>query len=306
MSAVLVQTLRRQLEAAGGHRALHSSDAVIARGDEPRIRIAEVVEPPLRAIRCQAPTVWDAPVAFLDGIQRSHLLGSFGIWPVITARVAAGVRLRTARQLSGVVHRVRDLVVGPATAIAAMGDLADGIELVPLDVAPGVHPLALADKARAAVDRARTALEIEVAATFRRDHPMAWLLIDGTLTVSPDWATDQRMIGVVKSHTTLPFEGADLERYLTLPVGHRSSAFQPPTSTVTPIHAFGLRLREWQGHDLMYGLVRVERPATAAALAGADIIAGRLMAERAPVAADSRADRLLYGVHAVERWLGSF
>src|SRR5690606_8359693 len=127
--------------------------------------------------------------------------------------------------------------------------------------------------------------------------------VDGSLTVSPDWARDPRMVGVVKSHTTLPFEAESLEVYLTLPIGHRSSAFRPPTRTVAPVHAFGMRLHDWTGHDLLHGLVRIECAAGPVDTAALDLLAGRLLAERAPLAADPRADRMLYGVHDVERWL---
>jgi hypothetical protein len=305
MNTTLAHALRRRLHRAGGRSTHAPSEAQVARGDEPRIRVATVVEPPLRAIPVRAATPWDAPVAFLDGIQRTRLLGSHGVWPVVLARIAAGVRRREGRRLVGAVHAVRDLVVGPAVALAAMADLADRVTTILLDDSGGGHPLAMRDAARAAVDRARAALEIEVGAVFRRTAPDAWLAVDGPLTVSPDWAADPRMIGLVKSHTTLPFEGEDLERYLTLPAGHRSSVFQPPTRSVAPVYAFGLRLHDWRGRDLMYGLLRVERPATAESLADADLIAARLLAERAPVAADPRSDRLLYGVHAVERWLGA-
>ncbi len=281
------------------------AEATMARGDAPRVRVAEVVEPPLRAIALPVPTPWDAPVAFLDGIQRTELLGSVGTEPLVGARVAAGVRCRTSRILEGAVHRTSHVVVGRPDALAVLGELPQGWQAIPLTEDLEPHPYAIRDAARAAIDRARMVLELEVARLFRESHPDAWLLVDGTLTISPEWATDPRMIGLVKSHTTLPFAGDDLECYLTIPVGHRSSAYMPPTRSVTPIHAFALRLWPFEGRDLLYGLLRIERAPTSAALGEADVIAARLFAERAPLASDPRADRLLYGVHAVERWLGA-
>ncbi|MEO8478900.1 MAG: hypothetical protein ABI542_04645 [Gemmatimonadota bacterium] len=297
--------LRRRLQLGGGRPAGRMAEATMARGDAPRVRVAEVVEPPLRAIALPVPTPWDAPVAFLDGIQRTELLGSVGTEPLVGARVAAGVRCRRARILEGAVHRTSNLVVGRPDALAVLGELPQGWRAIPLTEDLEPHPYAIRDAARAAIDRARMGLELDVARLFRETQPDAWLLVDGTLTISPEWATDPRMIGLVKSHTTLPFAGDDLERYLTLPVGHRSSAYMPPTRSVTPIHAFGLRLWPFEGRDLLYGLLRIERAPTSAALAEADLIAARLFAERAPLANDPRADRLLYGVHAVERWLGA-
>jgi hypothetical protein len=153
------------------------------------------------------------------------------------------------------------------------------------------------------VDKARAALEIAVAAAFRATAADCWLLVDGSLAASPDWANDARMLGVVKSHASLPFAGPDLEVYLTLPQGHRSSIFQPESRRVTPLYAWGLRLHDFTGRDLFYGLVRVEATATEATLAAADAISRHLLAERAPLADDRRADRLLYGIHDVERYL---
>ncbi|HET9066359.1 MAG TPA: hypothetical protein VFN22_11120 [Gemmatimonadales bacterium] len=305
MTDVAFAALRRRLQLGGGRPAQQVTDAARARDDTPRIRVAEVMEPPLRAIRCPAPTPWGAPVAFLDGIQRTELLGSVGTEPLVAARIAAGVRCRTDRLLEGAVHRVSHVVVGRPEALDVLGTLSPGWQAIPLTEDLEPHPYAIRDAARAAIDRARMGLELEVARRFRETDREAWLLVDGTLTSSPDWATDPRMIGLVKSHTTLPFTGDDLERYLTLPVGHRSSAYMPPTRSVTPIHAFGLRLWPFAGRDLLHGLLRVERAPTASALVEADLIAARLFAERAPLANDPRADRLLYGIHAVERWLGA-
>jgi hypothetical protein len=111
------------------------------------------------------------------------------------------------------------------------------------------------------------------------------------------------MVGVIKSHGALPFTGDDLETYLTLPSGHRSAVFAPGTRQVTPVHSWALRLRPWQGHDLLHGLVRVETAARDAVPGDADAISRWLLTEVTPVANDPRADRLLYGVHDVERWL---
>jgi hypothetical protein len=297
------RALRRRLVLAGGHPADREVAAARGRGHEPAIRRATLVEPPLRAIDPGPAERWSAPLAFLDGVQHTELLGYVGAQPLLGARVAAGVRRRVDRVPRAAVVRHRYLVVGRGDALAALGDLPAGTEPVVLADDEPPHPVGDLDRARALVDAARTALEIAVAAAFRRDDRDCCLLVDGTLTVSPDWSGDPHMVGIVKSHTTLPFEGKDLERYLTLPVGHRSSAFRPPSRVVAPVHAWGLRLWPWEGRDLLHGLVRVETAATEAALAQANGLARALMAERAPLAADPRNDRLLYGIHDVERWL---
>jgi hypothetical protein len=243
------------------------------------------------------------PVAFLDGVQETTLLGHIGTHPLVAARIAAGVRRREGRRTRGVVARERVLLVGRPEALARCAAGATAHQSVALTDAEPAHPIGDIDRARAVVDRARIQLELEVATTFRALYPDDLLVIDGSITASPEWAVDPRMVGVIKSHAALPFDGESLEAYLTLPPGHRSSVFIPGTRHLTPVHSWGLRLRPWQGRELLHGLVRIEVAASADPGARADAISGWLLAERAPLAADPRADRLLYGVHDVERWL---
>jgi hypothetical protein len=112
------------------------------------------------------------------------------------------------------------------------------------------------------------------------------------------------MIGVVKSHATLPFEGPNLDRYLRLPAGHRSSLFAPASRRLAPVCSWGLRLWPWEGKDLFHGLVRIEVAPANGTPDRADELSRRILAERAPVSTpDPRWDRLLYGVHGVEQYL---
>jgi hypothetical protein len=112
------------------------------------------------------------------------------------------------------------------------------------------------------------------------------------------------MLGVSKSHATLPFDGGDLERYLRLPVGARSPVFQPAGREVAPVYSWALRLWPWEGKDLLHGLVRIEAAPGEATLRQVDQLSRWLLAERSPVSTpDPRWDRLLYGVHRVEAYL---
>ncbi len=119
------------------------------------------------------------------------------------------------------------------------------------------HPVRDLTQASRALDRARGQLELDLGRRFRLRSD-SWLLVDGSLAESPEWATDPRTIGVSKSHATLPFEGDDLDRYLRLPLGHRTSIFAPQTRSVAPVYAWALRLWDWETKDLFHGLVRVE------------------------------------------------
>jgi hypothetical protein len=223
--------------------------------------------------------------------------------PLLAARVSAGVRLREDRRTKGIVAQDQVVLVGREAALAVFGPLPATVRAIPIVHDDPPHPIGDLERARALVDRARVELELGVARAFRSDRPDTWLIVDGSITASTEWSTDPRMLGVIKSHSTLWFADEELEIYLTLPAGHRTSVFVPKTRHVTPVHSWALRLWPWQGHDLMHGLVRVETAEHADIAERANQLARWLMAERAPLADDARQDRLLYGVHDVERWL---
>jgi len=167
------------------------------------------------------------------------------------------------------------------------------------------HPIREVQAARKEVDRARGALELEVGGRFREESD-GWLVIDGALSEGIAWATDPRMVGIVKSHSTLPFEGEDQVTYLRTPFGHRSSVFAPETRSLAPVYSWALRLWPWEGEDLFHGLVRVETRASEETLGMADRLSRWLLAERSPISTpDPRWDRLLYGIHDVEVYLRS-
>lgn len=311
--------LRRRLALAGGRPASSASESVHGRSDEAEFRPAKLIDPPLRHIAVGAPEPWREDVAFLDGTQHAELIGYVGTLPIVGAVVRAAVRLRHERKLGLAVARCRRLVIARPQALEAFADLPAGYEPVVVDDADEPHPIRDVQTARGLVDRARAGLEIEVARAFRegggpstssgrgdaRSGRGVWLIVDGSLSASPDWGKDARMIGVVKSHAMLPFSGDELETYLTLPQGHRTSLFMPESRRVTPLYSWALRLHDFAGQDLFHGLVRIEAPATDATREHADVISRHVLAERAPMSNDPRADRLLYGIHDVERYLGA-
>jgi hypothetical protein len=295
--------LRRRLALAGGRPATAPTESAGGRRDEATYRPSTLVDGVLRHVPLAPLMGWVEPVAFLDGTQHVELVGYVGTHPVVAAVVRAGVRLRVERRLRAGPSETHRLVIGHPEALARLDEVRDGERLVALATDEPPHPVRDLDRAHAEVDRARAALELAMAAAFRSVAPETWLVVDGSLAASPEWARDERMVGIVKSHASLPFEGDDLETYLTLPAGHRTSLFRPQSRQVAPVLAWGLRLWPWAGHDLFHGLVRVEVADTERMLRIADLLSCHLLAERAPLAADARADRLLYGIHDVERWL---
>jgi len=268
------------------------------------VRPARLIEEAPLACRAVGPPVsWPDPVAFLDGVQRLQLLAYAGSAPVLLGEVAAAVRERRGGRLYTVVESRRWLAIGRPAALAAAADALSGLAELPLPDEEPAHPVRDLTQAGRVLDRARGALELEVGAAYRRRSD-AWLVIDGSLSESPDWAADPRALGVSKSHATLPFDGADLERYLRLPAGQRTSVFAPASRSVAPVLAWAVRLWPWEDRDLFHGLVRVEVAPANGGTESADLLSRRLLAERAPLSTpDPRWDRLLYGIHSVEQYL---
>jgi hypothetical protein len=299
-----LESIRRAARAKGLTPATLIPEASAGRREEACIRPARLIEGlSLRTIPVGRGEPWPAPLAYLDGVQRSEVIAYAGAAPIIVAQIAAAVRQREDRRLRTVAEEHRIVALGRPAALDQAGESLWGAELMPLpDDEPG-HPIRDLINAGEALDKARGALEVLVGDRYR-SRSDGWLLVDGSLSESPRWATDSRMVAISKSHSVLPFEGADLERYLRLSAGSRSSVYAPATRTLAPVRAWGLRLWPWEGKDLLYGLVRVEVAPANEASERADEISRWILSERAPVSApDRRWDRLLYGVHSVEQYL---
>jgi hypothetical protein len=295
-----VSRLRRLLAGRGVRPAAGEVESAAGRADSVEVRPGRVVEGTALETRpVGAAEPMPGPVGFLDGVQRQELVGYVGTMPIVWAEVAAGARLRVGGRFATLVRRRARFLVGRPEALEAAGT-AEGLELVPLPDDGPRHPVRDQQLARAAVDARRGALEREAGDAFRAESD-AWLVVDGSLAESPAWARDPRMLGVVKSHGTLPFDGAEQFTYLSLPPGHRTSVFAPASRAVAPVWSWGLRLWPSEGRDLLHGLVRVEATPGAPTIAVADRLSRWLLAERAPIAGtDRRWDRLLYGIHEVE------
>jgi hypothetical protein len=301
-----LQSIRRALSAKGLTPATLVPEASGGRLEEATIRLARLVEGArLEAIPVGTPQCWPGPLAYLDGVQRSEVVGYAGSAPIVVAEIAAAVRERQDRRLRTVMEERRTLALARPDALARAGGALEQLEAVPLADDGPPHPVRDLVYAARAVDRSRGALEILLGERYR-SRSDSWLLVDGSLSESPRWAADGRMVAISKSHSILPFEGEELERYLRLPVGHRSSVYAPQTRRLAPVRAWGLRLRSWEGKDLLHGLVRVEVASANESSETADAISRWILTERAPVSApDRRWDRLLYGVYSVEHYLGA-
>jgi hypothetical protein len=299
-----LEPLRRQLVRKGLTAASFIPEASGGRLEEASIKPARLLEGGrLEALPVGSPEPWPGLLAYLDGIQRSEVVGYYGSSPVVVAEIAAAVRERHDRRLHTATQKNRHLVLARSAALDAAGDALLGHESVPLPDEDAPHPVRDLLNAARALDRERGALELAVGDAYRARSD-GWLIVDGSLAESPRWAEDRRLVAISKSHSILPFEGEELERYLRLPVGHRSSVYAPATRTLAPVRAWGLRLWPWEGKDLLHGLIRIEVAPADDPSHLADAISRWILAERAPVSApDQRWDRLLYGVHSVEQYL---
>ena len=296
--------LRRAVAARGFTPATWIPAASEGRPEAATIKPARVLEDlPLTGHPVGAPEPWPGTVAFLDGIQRYEVMAYAGASPVVVAEIAAAVLERRDRQLHVARVARQRLVIARPGVLDELTEEIEGHDAIELSDDGPAHPVHDFLLARREVDTARGRREGEVGHGNRAGSD-AWLIIDGSLAESPQWARDPRMLGIAKSHSTLPFADADLEAYLRLPAGQRSPVFEPATREVAPVYSWALRLWPWEGKDLLHGLIRVEAQASLDTLAQADQISRWLLAERAPVSTpDPRWDRLLYGIRAVEEYL---
>ncbi|HEX4628258.1 MAG TPA: hypothetical protein VH137_05645, partial [Gemmatimonadales bacterium] len=192
------------------------------------------------------------------------------------------------------------------TAAARAALLETKVRVMEVSAEDAGQPARALPAARVEVQKARAALERRLAERHLESLGAGdWLVADGVLSDSAALSAHPRALGVVKSHGAQYFTGAELERALTLPTGHRTSVFRPRSRGARrDIYTWYLRLWPWQGNDLLFGLVRVEARAHPDTIALASAVSRWLGRERAPLATpDRRWDRLLYPIHDVETYL---
>lgn len=268
---------------------------------------AELVETPftIRALDGPAPSAF---THFLDGIERSCIVGYVGLVPIVYGYVAAVVRERTDGSFATFTVREEEGFYFPFDHLAPQRLAEAGLPdraLFDSEVAASErHPVRIADRGRAAVKRRRERLEAEGASQWARAGAPGWLWIDGSAHVAPDVLATGRAVGVIKSHRTQFLAFEEMRRVLSMTAGRRSSVFRPKRPEVGAVHTWYVRLRPREDRDLYFGLVRVESAARAETLARADDISAWLLSETAPLALpDPRWDTLLYPIRDCEQYL---
>jgi hypothetical protein len=317
-----------------GSRAIDAAGSAM-----PLERFTFVSEPPAvasclmleSAARRALPIDGDVGVdAFLDGIQRSRVVGHLEGSPVVFATVAAVVRERLDRRMSTWKSpSVRHLVLASRTHVGeshwtALVD--SGVD--PLDISASgrgevpLHPLAVRARALELVAQERETLERRLAAAWCGAESR-WLWVDGGISGNLAVDASAPAFGVVKSHNTLYGDPSLLRATLSLAVGERSPVFLVEHRARRGVASWYLRVHASDDGDPLHGLMRVEvappstlfRPADVSAAdpvpsavdalsRRADEISGWILAERAPLALpDPRWDTLTYGVYACEQFL---
>jgi hypothetical protein len=260
--------------------------------------------------------------AFLDGIQRSHVVTYYSGVPVVHGTVAAVIRVRRDRRLTTYragpllerrLYIPRALVpadlwdtAGSGTwPVVDTGETADAIDQT--DPAEATHPAVLADRAVHCVEMARERLERTLAEQWCASERTP-LYVDGGLSGSERVATSPWSVGVVKRHGTL-YAGPDaLPLLADLAPGERTTAFRITPARRTPVLSWYLRLRDPAGREPTWGLVRIEVADIdpAGIPARADEVSRWVLAERSPVTLpDSRWDAMAYGIRDCEEFLRS-
>lgn len=293
------------------------------RSDPPAVSPCEPLESP--GARAMDTTARPVVSGFLDGIQRSRLVGHVSGSPIVFGTVAAVVRRRVDRRLE--TWQAPSVRRALFASRAQLGEavwqqltdtalpIVDITEAIPAEsVSP--HPMALRARALELVALERELVERRLAAAWC-ELESEWLWIDGG--IAGNLAIDERAaaFGVVKSHNTLYGDVGAVRDVLALREGERSPAFLVGHRPRRAVASWYLRLRDAPNGDPLHGLVRVEvappntiTPATPAAAPAftthVDTLSSWILAERAPLSLpDPRWDTLTYGVHACEQYLKS-
>ena len=289
-------------------------------GDPPVLRSAQLVEGgSLRAIRISGlsrETV-SGFGAFLDGTQSVRVVAHhFGL-PIVFGTVSAAIRVRVNRRLTTWGHqtpRIERKIYAPLRYIPQLADGGQTAsygnwQMVDTSTAdkngdyPSQHPSALVERATRAVDRDRESLEDQLAEGWctRAEAP---LFVDGGISRSAKVAGSSCAIGVIKSHRTLYVEGDALRAVMGLKRGERSSIFRVSPRSRSSVLSWYLRIREAEGHDPMWGLVRVEAAECERPSERADEVSRWVIAETSPLALpDGRWDKMSYGIRDCEEFL---
>ena len=286
--------------------------------DQPQLRSAQIVEGSVMRAKKVPGVSRDMQSgfgAFLDGAQKVRLIARHEGVPLVLGVTSAVVRVRVNRRLTTWGHqppKVEFKLYLPLRYLPPLADLPlgeTGLTVVDTSKAdangdyPSPHPQVLLDRAIRAIDQQREQLEDQIAEAWcaRNEAP---LFVDGGINRSAVVASSGCAVGVIKSHRTLYVEDDALKVVLNLAVNERSSVFRVSPRLRNSVLSWYLRQRSADGHDPLWGLVRVEMSDCANPGDRADEISRWIIAEKSPLALpDGRWDKMSYGVRDCEEFL---
>ena len=303
--------------------AAPSLERLQQRQDPPAVSACDMVEfgGPRAITQVADPVV----CGFLDGIQRSRVLGHVHGSPIVFGTVAAVIRQRVARRLetwgTARVHHAlyasRALIGGAVWAQLESSSMSlyDVSERADVNDAL-THPLAARARSLELVAHRREAMERALAAEWCKEE-QRWLWVDGGISGNLAIHETATAFGVVKSHQTLYGDASMIRLVLGLREGERSPTFLVTHRARRAVASWYLRLRDAGSGDPLHGLVRVEVAPSAALVehtadsavrasiaATSDRLSSWILAERRPLSLpDPRWDTLTYGVHGCETYL---
>jgi hypothetical protein len=286
--------------------------------DQPQLRSAQIVEGSVMRAKKVPGVSRDMQSgfgAFLDGAQKVRLIARHEGVPLVLGITSAVVRVRVNRRLTTWGHqppKVEFKLYLPLRYLPPLADLPlgeSGLTVVDTSKAdangdyPSPHPQVLLDRAIRAIDQQREQLEDQIAQAWcSRDE--APLFVDGGINRSAVVASSGCAVGVIKSHRTLYVEDEALKVVLNLAVNERSSVFRVSPRLRNSVLSWYLRQRSADGHDPLWGLVRVEMSECDNPSDRADEISRWILAEKSPLALpDGRWDKMSYGVRDCEEFL---
>ncbi len=254
---------------------------------------------------------------FIDGSQKTMPVWRIGVVPIVVSIVVAGVLERDdaggCTLLPGSLTETISWIVPQQTGDRDIRTLVDVLESLgqevydPLDGQDNYQQLAgmydqvllyaneTAGKTRERAELRAVRFWEESAAPQRTDR---WLVVDGQLT-----ADLPNAIGFIKDPGRAHLVGDDAMTLLSLPPGHRTTAFRTTSRARARTHWYQ-RMWPAEGLDARHALIRIEASGDMSDPDEIDAIASWLMAERVPrPTSDSRWPTLLYPVHILERIL---
>jgi hypothetical protein len=290
-------------------------ESIMRAEDVPTVRQVDLIEGrTMRAYAVSKPD--DAPTfdAFLDGAQWSIVLWADGL-PLVHGTVAAAIRERRNRRMTTWrAPVIRRALYAPLPLLSpTWRDLLATLDIDVIDTfgrrqPDSSHPFELQEMAYQSVLSAREVVERALGEAWCAEA-QGHLFVDGGISASRTLARAAHVIGVIKSHQRLYSSGDDLSTLMRLRAGERSSVFRLAESKRAAVASWYLRLRNAEGHDPFWGLVRVEVASTPELTGGrvarrADDVSRWILSEALPLSVpDPRWDKMVYGIRDCEEYL---